>query len=219
MLKYIRHEWEKTACLAAALLLALVVLDWVVADDGEIRHGAGVPPPMYVSRFGPDAFAFLRDPVLPRPIARNPFHFSGAPKPRRRPPRRRPAPKPVPKPPPAPKPVPKPAPNPAPKPVQPQPPAPRIVPRYRLGRCDLKFVYNTVNRSGKPVALIELADPSRPGRTPLAKTVGIGDRIYGLRILDVSDTALTLVDAGGKRQRIAFGRSRRVTIRLATGAR
>jgi hypothetical protein len=88
------------------------------------------------------------------------------------------------------------------------------VPAPRLGAAEVTYVFSTTNRSGRPVALIEVRDPARPGATALARSVSAGDQVCGLRIHSFTDRALTLLDAAGRRQTVDFGGARRVTVDL-----
>jgi hypothetical protein len=81
--------------------------------------------------------------------------------------------------------------------------------------CDLRYAFSTVNRSGRPVALIELQDVARPGTAPVARNVSAGDVVFGLRVQSFSDDALVLVDAGGRRHSVPFGGTRRVAVDAA----
>ena len=216
--KYVRREWEQVACAATALLLLLFLADWGLGDRLTVVPPGSGRIPEAPSVLGPEAFAFLRDTDSGTAPARNPFLSSAieAPAARAEKPPRSERPKvgpPAPKPPP-PAPV-APPPTPAPEPVR----APVATPAApRLGLGDLKYVFSSTNRSGRPVALIELQDPARPAAAPLARNVSAGDQIFGLRIQGFTDQVLSLVDAAGRRQTVDFGGTRRVTVDLGAAA-
>jgi hypothetical protein len=207
--RYLRREWEQVCGAVIAVLLLLFLADWALHDratDSTPGSGRIVESPTVL---GPGAFAFLQDAAPGAALARNPFLSSAietpaarpAKPPRSVPPKTAPA---QPKPPPPPV-APRPAP---PEPARAAVPAP---PTRRLGWCEVKYVFSTTNRSGRPVALIELQDPAQPGAAPLARNVSAGDQACGLRIQSFSDEALILVDAAGRRQSVSFGGTRRVT--------
>jgi len=212
--KYLKREWELVACAVAAFLLAVFLLDWAVSRHGEdSRAGSGriAEPP---SVWGPGAFAFLEGTEAGPLPERNPFLSNALARPTARPERavRREAPKPPPQAPVVAAPVPKPAPS---EPPPAAPPVP-LSAGPRLGQCDLAYVFSTVNRSGRPVALVEFRDPSKPGAAPLARNVSAGDVVYGVRVQSFTDQSLILTDAVGRRQSVAFGASRRVAVDLGT---
>ena len=207
----VRQEWEKVLCGLAAVLLLVFLADWLWRDRVEdLRAGSGRLPEA-PSILGPGAFAFLEDRAVPAPPARNPFLSPAVPV---APTRVERPPKPTPPAPAAPKA------EPAPRPAPPTPKGPPVatlpaVPARRLGTADVKYVFSTTNRSGKPVALIELHDPAAPGATPQARNVGPGDQVFGLTIQSFTDASLWLIDAAGRRRSVAFGGTCRVSVNVS----
>jgi hypothetical protein len=208
-------------CVVAALLTALFLGDWALRS-GEVSFPKEVTriaePP---SILGPQAFAFLEPPPPVSGSGRDPFRAAADEEPTSRPTERPPRQDPPPKAPAPDAPTRSPA-----QPVRPDPPAPAVVPdpavtvpppavAPRLGVCDVRYVFNSVNRSGRPVALIELRDPGRPGAAPVARNVSAGEAVFGLRVQSFTDEALVLVDAAGRRHSVAFGGSRRVSVEVS----
>jgi hypothetical protein len=207
----LRREWERVACAVAVVLLLVFLADWALRDQSVDSPSGSARIDETPSVLGPGAFAFLQDADPGSAPARNPFLSSAIEAPAARPER-----PPQPAAPKLPVPAPKPPPAVAPRPLPPEP-APTALaapPAPRLGVCEVKYVFSTTNRSGRPVALIELQDPTRPGAAPLARNVSAGDLAYGLRIQSFTDQALTLVDAAGRRQTVSFGGTRRVSVDL-----
>ncbi|NLF17675.1 MAG: hypothetical protein GX595_10515, partial [Lentisphaerae bacterium] len=89
-------------------------------------------------------------------------------------------------------------------------PTPPPVPARRLIACDVRYVFSRVNASGRPVALVEILDPGRPGTAPAVRQVGVDDVVFGMRIQSFTDQSLVLTDASGRRHTVAFGGSSRV---------
>jgi|GEM_PF-1701410 len=215
MSRFIQREWELLLCLLAAVLLIWLFGDWLLRSRGAAPASGSSRLDEAPSILGPDAFAFLQEPV-PAPAApRDPFlpSLAGVAPARsaERPARREPPKPPTPEPRPAPVPVPAAPPEPPPATVVP-PPAAVSPAGPRLGVCDLRYVFSSVNRSGRPVALVELQDPAHPGGAPVARNVSAGDVVLGLRIQSFSDDALQLVDAAGRKHSVAFGGTRRVAV-------
>lgn len=221
--RYVKNEWEKVACGAAAMALSVFLLTWGLAGQRSLeppRAGKLPPPDVAVNEA---AFAYLAPRSTQEELSRNPFRFEFQTRPAR--PKRVPGP-------PAADPAPEPEPAPRPEPVQEdgddsvetaerpagagdrqQPARPRV----RLVAGHVKFVFYNINQSGKPVALIELRNPARPGATPLARSLSVGDTLLGVRILNVSERMLTVADATGRRHRVALGDEQRLAIRLVPG--
>lgn len=221
LLRAVWWEAEALLCGAAALLLVLFLLDWLLSRPEPAAQGAAPRRADPASVLGAGAFAFLETPPAGPAPERNPFAPPEAEAPAGRPaqgrPRRAPD-RPAEEPAPPAQPLPA-APRP-PMPAQTRPgttqPQPLPAPPARLATRDLRYVFRATNRSGKPVAMIELADPGRPGATRMARTVAVGDTVLGLRIQSFDDETLTLVDAGGRKHSVAFGGTRRVSVDTGT---
>ncbi len=215
--RYLRREWEQLIAAVAAALLLLFLADWALRDRAADTPGGSGRIAETPSVLGPGAFAFLQDADPGSVPTRNPFLSSAIDAPAARPLR---PPRPPRTDPPKPAAAPEPTPPPPatvvaqPTPTEPTRAALAATTAPRLGPGDVKYVFSTTNRSGRPVALIELRDPARPGATGLARSVSAGDQTCGLRIQGFTDQELTLVDAAGRRQAIRFGGTRRVTVDL-----
>lgn len=217
MPRFLQREWELLLCVLAAVVLVCYLGSWLLGGRVEEPAAGGSRLTEAPSILGPGAFAFLQD-AAPAPVsARDPFAPSAtgpaAPRASERPSRRDPPKAPAPAPPP---PAPTPAAVPEPAPAAPVPTAPQapsaVAATPRLGVCDLRYAFSSVNRSGRPVALLELQDPARPGSAPVARSVSAGDVVFGLRVQSFTDEALILVDAAGRRHSVAFGGVRRVAV-------
>lgn len=213
--RHLRREWEWVVCGVATVLLLVFLADWALSGERDsTRTGSGrIVDPSPV--LGPRAFAFLQGGDAGPAPTRNPFHPQPLETPVTQPERsvRRALPKPPPEPAVAPPPVAEPAAEPG-AVASPPPAAPA---RPRLAAGDVRYVFSTVNRSGRPIALIEIHDPANPGAAPLARNVGAGDMVYGLRVQSFTDQALILTDAAGRRQSVGFGSTRRVAMDTGAG--
>lgn len=214
--RYLRREWEQVIAAVAAALVLLFLADWALRHRAADAPGGSGRLAETPSVLGPGAFAFLQDADPGSAPTRNPFLSSAIAAPVARPvrpprpPRTDPPKVAVPEPTPPPPAVAVPQPT----PTEPARATLAATPAPRLGPGDVKYVFSTTNRSGRPVALLELQDPARPGATGLARSVSAGDQTCGLRIQGFTDQELTLVDAAGRRQTIRFGGTRRVTVDL-----
>lgn len=209
-LEVIKHYWERTV-LAAALLFAFILL------GARLLGRSGDDDVLTVSRatlkrediLQPGAFDFLKQDALPDPLqGRNPFSAPiEAPAPKRpRPPKtQRNAPKPKPTPTPAPKPAPvpkqEPTPQPPPKPVVQLPPA-------IAGR--LTFTYQTLNQSGKTMAIVTA---QRKGMPATSLTVQVGGEYLGMKVIAISESAIRVRDARGYVGNIPLGEARNLWLK------
>jgi len=205
--KQLKSEWE--VALFALALLALVsslAVGWMRIHGAPPERASRKQAPRQTGLLAPDACAFLQDLPETGEEQPSPFVFDGQTK----------APKVVavqpktqPKPPLAKLPEvtakPEPKVEPAPAPVE-----PTVIRQRVYGVRYITYLYNTPAASGRPMAAVQLADPAT-NQTAAPAMLPIGGMADGIRIVSFDEQNLVVLDARGKRHRIAFGKSARVS--------
>jgi outer membrane biosynthesis protein TonB len=209
--RQLKAEWELTFCAVAALVFIVsLAAGWMRLSAPPVERASRKQAPQEPSLLAKNAYAFLTPLPTPDKDLPSPFEFRGKTR----------APKvaepPTPKP--RPKPKPKPEPEPEPKAAKPipevaeatEPEPPKTVKRLVYGVRFMTYLYSARNASGKPVATVQLVNPVTRQRDVPAM-VPIGGAIEGIRILSFDEQNLTVQDARGKRCRIPFGKSARLS--------
>ena len=202
----IKTDWEISLCVLAAVAVGTsLVIGWLRLNGGEEEQATRQHAKRQASLLGPSPYAFRQDLQEPAEELPSPFIFEGltkAPKkpkhaPRNprvkvKPPRHAPVAA-------VPKPLPVVVP---PEPVAPEPPA--TVKRRVYGVRLVTYLFSAQGALGKPVATIQLRNPAN-GKTAAPAMVPVGGRIDGIRVISFNETALTIMDASGRRHRVPFG--------------
>ena len=200
--KWLRDEWERVVFGAAAAMLVLAVV-WRLgqAGAGDAYPGGAPAAPEDESLLAETALALLesqpsgalggsRDPFLwrhPAPEAKPPG--GGGRKPPAPPPVARPAP---------------PAPGLPAETVSPaEAAAPVEAPRPAMVPGSLRFTYQGKDRTGRAVAILSVRRRGQTGM-PATVTLGIGDEAEGVRVMGISENAILVRDARGRRLRVGL---------------
>ncbi|MBR0458854.1 MAG: hypothetical protein IJJ26_06430, partial [Victivallales bacterium] len=99
---------------------------------------------------------------------------------------------------------PKPQPKPVPETTKPQPPP---APKFTTGT--LEFLYQRNNAEGKTIAILTFTGSDG---IPDTLTLGIGDSTPAFRVLSISENAVVIQDASGKKGSIPLNQSRKIAI-------
>ncbi|HOG49464.1 MAG TPA: hypothetical protein PKY10_02620 [Lentisphaeria bacterium] len=196
---WLHGEWERAVFGVAAAILILVVA-WRFSQSGprdEFRGGSGAAP-VDEAMFPEQALAFLASSTLPviEGGDRNPFRWM----------RQAPAAKPTPPRRPAPAPPSEASPAPAGTSVAPATPAsaestaPAVAARPTSVPGIMRFTYQGKDRTGRAVAIILLQRRGQSG-LPATLTLGIGEEAEGIRVMGITEEAVLVRDARGRRLR------------------
>ncbi|OGV76791.1 MAG: hypothetical protein A3K19_17495 [Lentisphaerae bacterium RIFOXYB12_FULL_65_16] len=211
-MKQITAEWEKLLFWATFALLLTVLVLWLAGFGqrvGDVVSKKEAPPGH--SLLGQAALAFLNEPPPPDLAGeKNPFSLTVegmAPKKRFKPwqrkdetttapPKEEPKPRPFAT-------VPKTDPKPPVEKPKPPPPKPQVV---RL----VEYRGTMTTTSGEKVALVQTQDPV--AKQEKMEFVRKGGEIGGLKVVDFNETGVEVMDASGKKQKIAFGEQKRLVL-------
>ena len=197
---WLHDEWERAVFGVAAVMLILLVA-WRFSQSGPrdgFRGGLGAAP-VDEAMFSEQALVFLASSTPPAIEGgdRNPFRWMRqAPAAKPTPPRR-----PAPAMPPTETP---PAPTDASAapatPASAEPTAPAVATRPASVQGSMRFTYQGKDRTGRAVAIILLRRRGQSG-LPATLTLGIGEEAEGIRVMGISEEAVLVRDARGRRLR------------------
>lgn len=195
-----KRYWECTV-LGGTVLVIVCILGWSFFSnqDNDDFAGGGKVALSHDNILSENAFAFLKPQKLTEETpGNNPFLL---PLPAPVPPKPKSQPKPVEEKKVEPVPVIKP-----PEPVVELPKAPeKPKPVQNFVQGSLTFTYQRLNPSGKAIAILMAEKKGSPAQT---LTMGVGDIQLGFRLLAISEEAVTVLDASGRRYNISLGYNR-----------